>query len=144
MKRTLDSEPRLIELMNSSTLGGMARIVNGAEGAPAIDWQVETTLPLYSSGYIDKEKTLNGAKKSNDLIIILAGATGYPGRHILSRLIEAHEVKEVHCLVRSETLSNSPLSSHPKVHYLPADLAQPNLGLSSTAFISYHKRLTLL
>ncbi|KAI0102477.1 putative equisetin synthetase [Nemania sp. FL0031] len=134
IKRELEASPLLIDLMNSSTLGGMARIVRASSGQHAIDWEAETRIPESMSGPVQK-KSSRHAEAGNHLTVVLTGATGYLGRHILARLIEAPEISEISCLVRRESLSNAASSkANPKVHFISADLSQPKLGLSPAEF----------
>jgi hybrid polyketide synthase/nonribosomal peptide synthetase ACE1 len=139
IKRKLDSEPLLIDLMNSSTLGGMARIVSSASGSRTIDWDAETSLTKSLSAFIDKERAPN-AKKGQSLSVILTGSTGYLGRHILSRLTDNPQVNEIHCLIRPETLSNLPPPSSSKVIFISTDLSKPLLGLTPSAFVNLSRK----
>ncbi|KAJ8132306.1 hypothetical protein O1611_g1320 [Lasiodiplodia mahajangana] len=144
IKRELEASPLLIDLMNSSTLGGMARIVRASSGQRAIDWEAETSIPESMNGLVQKRSS-RYAKAGKNLTVILTGATGYLGRHILARLIEIPEIGEVNCLVRRESLSDAAFSKiNPKVRFMPADLSQPRLGLSPTEFAALSEKVDII
>ncbi|KZF23885.1 putative equisetin synthetase [Xylona heveae TC161] len=131
VKAELNSAPLLVDLMNFSTLGGMAKIVKAFTGARVIDWETETSVPECLNR-LGKEIS-SRPRNSSNLTVVLAGATGYLGRHLLRRLIDTPQVGEILCLVRDETTALASLSSPSgKVKFVRADLSQPNLGLSST------------
>jgi hybrid polyketide synthase/nonribosomal peptide synthetase ACE1 len=133
IKRELQSAPRLIDLINASTLEGMARHVRAASSQD-IDWEAETEV-AGSLVKLLKAKTTHSPKDNKHLTVVIVGATGYLGRHILTRLIDAASVMHITCLVRPSHLSSSsPLYAHPKVHLLAADLSQATLGLDAPTF----------
>ncbi|KAK3935596.1 hypothetical protein QBC46DRAFT_462003 [Diplogelasinospora grovesii] len=133
VKTTLNSSPLLVDLMNFSTLGGMAKIVKSFAGARIINWEEETNVPE-SWSQLGGEKS-SWVKKGPNRTVVLAGATGYLGRHLLRRLIDDKRVAEIHCLVRDEGAASNTLAPRsPKVRLVRADLSQPNLGLSPVEF----------
>ncbi|KGO47793.1 Acyl transferase/acyl hydrolase/lysophospholipase [Penicillium expansum] len=136
IRRELQVSPPLIDLMNSSTLEGMARHVRASTAAKryGIDWEAETSVPE-ELRQLARENLPQKDNKTENLRILLTGATGYLGGHILARLIEAPEVSEIHCLVRKESLQMISHSS-PKVRPITADLTQPRLGLTDAEFVS--------
>lgn len=85
----------------------------------------------------------NGGKGE---VVILTGATGTLGAHILAQLRSSSQVSEIHCLVRAASLTaanervsksllarnKAPLDGHSnsKVSCHPCKLSEPNLGLS--------------
>nr|A0A089FSA4.1 RecName: Full=Hybrid PKS-NRPS synthetase prlS; AltName: Full=Pyrrolocin biosynthesis protein S [fungal sp. NRRL 50135]AIP87510.1 pyrrolocin synthetase [fungal sp. NRRL 50135] len=147
MSRELKVTPLLIDLMNSSTLGGMARIVRASSGARVINWEAETSVPESLRALVKQKKTLSRSKRKNEnLVVVLAGATGYLGRHILARLVNAPEVSEINCLVRDEGLeaATSSLQNSPKVRLIPADLSQPDIGLSLAKFSDLSQRADIV
>ncbi|KAH8162417.1 hypothetical protein CIB48_g5830 [Xylaria polymorpha] len=144
IKHKLKAAPLLIDLMNSSTLGGMARNVKASSGQHGIDWEAETSVPESMTNLI-QEKSLRSANDRKGLTVVLAGATGYLGRHILTRLAQASEVGEINCLVRTKSLSHAIFSNiGPKVHVIPADLSSPQLGLSPAELVSLAKKADIV
>ena len=142
VKRTLNSAPPLVDLMERSTLGGMAKIIKASSGANAIDWEVEISVPESLNGLISERSS--GPVPRKDLTVILAGATGYLGRHLLPRLVAAPQVEKISCLVHDESLASTSLSPSPKVKFIYADLSQPNLGLSPTGFAALSEKADIV
>ena len=90
-------------------------------------------------------------------VVMLTGATGSLGAHVLAQLIEQDDIKGVCCLVRAKsfdmakkrvlsTLEAKGLKptgpNMYKVTYLPADLSREDLGLESTFILSLRSSLT--
>ncbi|KAI1635697.1 hybrid PKS-NRPS PsoA [Biscogniauxia mediterranea] len=154
------------ELFNSSTLSSMARLVAEAmdsSGAAAstsktasflgsrgtqqiIDWDLEiasmadglpqpNSIPSPSS-----QKLLNG---NRGFIVILTGATGFIGRHLLTQLIRDPRVAQVHCLAIRPDTSGKPRHvsvQSDKVVEHAGDLSMLSLGLSESQFTSLAER----
>lgn len=90
--------------------------------------------------------------------IIVTGATGSLGAHILAQLVNRSDVRRIYCLVRAtsessavarvmQTLSDKRLdiSSLPNnVHCLPSDLSRSDLGLPSSVLGDLNKNLTAI
>ncbi|KAL1875163.1 putative Hybrid PKS-NRPS biosynthetic cluster [Diaporthe australafricana] len=148
IKRSLHSAPRLVEMMNCGTLGEMARLIDANASSQTIDWAEETSASVLAEDLV-KAKALgkaNAGVRSDGLSIVLAGASGYLGRNLLARLIDAPEVSQVHCLARDVTspslLSLADCSS--KVTLATADLSQPNLGLSPEKYASLAEKAHII
>lgn len=129
----------LASLFEASRLGQMAIMLDtltienhaSREIEADIDWNEEVAfheqLPAITS--VGNNHELNDGPPSG--IVVLTGATGFLGRHILQKLVSDDTVKAVHCIaVRdvSKLLINSP-----KVIIYPGDLRDPLLGLSDVA-----------
>jgi thioester reductase-like protein len=122
---------------------------------------------LYSLRFGALEQTASATAKMQDLIdkyssfqsnAIITGATGSLGAHVLAQLIARPDIQTVHCLVRAkdnqdakrrvqESLqqrkifdSLSPAACR-KIHALPSDLSDPQLGLDSKTYQSVTKNL---
>ncbi|KAI0595287.1 hybrid PKS-NRPS PsoA [Biscogniauxia sp. FL1348] len=154
------------ELFTSSTLSSMARLVSEAmdnTGSAAvtsntasflgsrgiqqtIDWDLEiasmadglpqpNSIPVPSS-----QKLLNGNK---GFIVVLTGATGFIGRHLLTQLIRDPRVAQVHCLaIRADTSGKArhvSIQSDKVVEYA-GDLSLLSFGLSDSQFASLAER----
>lgn len=96
---------------------------------------------------------------SSSEVVILTGATGALGAHILSLLRTSSHVSEIHCLIRaaSPTAANervsksllarnkAPLSStHSKITCHACKLSDPALGLSPSTYKDLASRTTLI
>jgi hybrid polyketide synthase/nonribosomal peptide synthetase ACE1 len=133
IKRELQSAPRLIDLINASTLEGMARHVR-ATSSQDIDWEAETAVTASMMKFL-QANTTHSPKNNKHLTVVIVGATGYLGRHILTRLLDAASVMRITCLMRPSHLSSSSsLYAHPKVHFLATDLSQAAFGLDPPTF----------
>lgn len=60
--------------------------------------------------------------------ILLTGATGFLGRHLLDQLLARTDAR-IHCLVRQGSIDRLPVTD--RVIPVPGDLSAPGLGLSS-------------
>lgn len=80
------------------------------------------------------QKLVNG---HGGLIVVLTGATGFVGRHLLSYLIQHPRVTQVHCLSMRPDPSGKPrhvsVKSDKVIEYV-GDLSAFNLGLSDSQF----------
>ncbi|KAI0403744.1 polyketide synthase PksB [Xylaria palmicola] len=127
LKEAFGAAPRLIELMNSSTLKDMSKLAEKASSASHADWQSDIAIPASWAA----STASPGSLSRDNFTIVLTGATGYTGRHLLPRLIEDPRVGEVICLTRNK----SSIQQHSeKVRVLVCDLGEDNLGLSSDQF----------
>ncbi|KAM0228605.1 hypothetical protein ACHAPO_010577 [Fusarium lateritium] len=121
--------PKLVTLMGSSTLGAMASVLEDCDPVNVINWDAETKFPQH----LQLETPLRAAGKTTDINVLLTGASGYLGRHLLSSLVKDHRVARVHCLCR--TLNNDKrVDDDSKVKITQSDLAEHNLGISESTF----------
>lgn len=145
IRRELKCMPKLVDMMNKSTVGGMVDIIDGSLQSQVIDWEAETDIPQRLAKAINQAVPTNSIaqKRRGDRVsVILVGAAGYVGRHLLRKLIILSQVSEVCCLVRpgSEQAIASELAASPKVKLVQLDLSEPGLGLSPTEFADVAKR----
>lgn len=121
----------LVQLFESSSLGGMATLIDQQTGAAAtdnmrIDWSEETQLGVPTYSTTSQRISLADGK----LKVLLTGATGFLGQALLRHLVRDDRVTSVHCVaVRSPDKIGS-LQDHPKVQVHRGDLAAPRLGLT--------------
>ncbi|KAI5928470.1 PKS-NRPS hybrid [Camillea tinctor] len=119
----------LFQLFDSSTLGGMATLVEKSVpsvGKESIDWELETAIDP-SLLHIPVEKKFFHTPE----VVILTGATGFLGQAILSRLLTDDSVHKIHCLaVRRDSKELSRIFKSPKVIVHQGDLTLPNFGLT--------------
>ncbi|KAL6689954.1 polyketide synthase [Trichoderma pleuroticola] len=140
LKMAFGIDLTLPELFQVSTVGDMASKIqaDGSKNEPQgqdIDWTKELRSlcdGLMPQSYSSSDKA--PAKKSG-LSVILTGATGFLGRHILQRLVEDERVGEIHCVAirrgANGELRHVDISS-PKIIEHAGDLGDRNLGLSSS------------
>jgi hybrid polyketide synthase/nonribosomal peptide synthetase ACE1 len=122
------------ELFGTSTLREMASSVDAATAISAIDWQTETALDGISGDGTDLNVT--APVKTSGMTVVLTGATGYLGRHILKTLLENPAVSTIHCVaVRDETrVQHLEGNTTAQVVVHTGNLSAPLLGLSTADF----------
>lgn len=147
------------ELFSASGLASMATLVESSTGngtltttaasflSPRgiqrnINWDLEIASladglpqPRFSSTQSDQKL----ANETGGLSIVLTGATGFVGRHILSHLIQDRRVGQVHCLGIRPDPSGQPRHvsiRSEKVFEYAGDLTTLNLALSDSQFAS--------
>lgn len=119
---------RLIDLLEANSLAAMARRIEEAAPVDNINWEQETALPKSLS--LDCEP-LQEISNDSKRIIVITGATGFLGRHILPLLLARDDVALVHCLaVRNPEKIPSPTAGSAKLIIHAGDLSLPHFGLS--------------
>ncbi|GKZ85679.1 putative Hybrid PKS-NRPS biosynthetic cluster [Aspergillus niger] len=126
----------LVQLFESSSLGGMAALIDQqTDAAPldgmCIDWAEEARLSLQNhSTPATSQCPPLGDKKQR---VLLTGATGFLGQALLRRLVDDDCVTTVHCVAVRKPEKLGPLQDHPKVQLHRGDLVAPLLGLTEDA-----------
>jgi len=134
----------LAKLFESSTLAQMAALLDstlvatqngglGGNGANLINWNEEVAFKdivpanftAVATGKVHIDRTAPGG-----MVIVLTGATGFLGRHILSQLVSSPMVKAIHCIAIRDASKANLLIQSPKVVIHHGDLRDPRLGLS--------------
>ena len=97
MKKTFGDAPRLSILMGASTLGSMGELLD--DGITSVDWDKEIALDTS----MDTQKRQSRPEEVNPgFNILVTGATGSLGRHIVPRLAANDRVAQVVCLLRRD------------------------------------------
>ncbi|KAI8628964.1 hybrid PKS-NRPS PsoA [Xylariaceae sp. FL1651] len=129
----------LPELFRSCTLRSMASRIEASHdisGTAVIDWNAEIAAMTHGLPRLSAN-TYSTATASSSLIVVLTGATGFLGTHILQRLIIESRVKEVHCIaIRPDSLGiarHVSVQSSKIVEYV-GDLSDRLLGLTASQF----------
>ncbi|KAL7916739.1 putative PKS-NRPS protein [Trichoderma velutinum] len=124
---TFHTEISVFDLFQSSSLGNMASKVQSSEVDEVISWGEETSVqPLsVADGNVLQQV-------SDNLEVLLTGATGFLGSSILRQLVADERVYKVHCVALRGI---HPLAvKSPKIIQYTGDLSQKMLGLSETEF----------
>ncbi|KAF4997659.1 hypothetical protein FGRMN_3691 [Fusarium graminum] len=134
IKEKFSAAPKLVELMNSGRLGDMAALINKCLSAK-IDWELETAVPeSWTKEFPISTSDSLSPKHDQPLNVLLTGATGYLGRHLVPALVQSQSIAKVFCLVRSSTDIDALSKMSDKVTIFTGDLEKPNLGLSDDEF----------
>ncbi|KAJ4397735.1 hypothetical protein N0V93_001970 [Gnomoniopsis smithogilvyi] len=125
----------LVQLFDSSTLGRMTALVQATprSAVSELDWDLETE-PLPMLMPCQPPHPIRDLVRSPPRVIVLTGATGYLGRHLLNQLVTNHDVEIIHCLAVRNPQRILPL--HEKVQVHAGDLGAPRLGLSEESAAS--------
>ena len=127
----------LVEMVEHCSLGAMAqRLSKGSAATLAIDWEKETAIPE-----LEYPPALGDRSEDQSILgrtVILTGATGFLGGHILQHLVASEQVAQIHCIAirqHGPTPRDLPVQSR-KISIHHGDLSLPRLGLSEAAFTS--------
>lgn len=127
---------RLIDLLDSNTLGAMSRKIEESITVDSLDWDKETALP---SDLTLPGKVGNAPIKTSDKSVLVTGAGGFLGKHILSKLIEDPTIAKIHCIGLRDKAGNTPRKlavESPKIIFHRGDLCDPWLGLGEEKFVA--------
>ncbi|KFA47547.1 hypothetical protein S40293_02162 [Stachybotrys chartarum IBT 40293] len=147
------------ELFHSSTLSSMASLLDSAASSTdaaaseatgsflkpkvqhqAIDWDLEMAsmvdgLPQPSADLAASDHAKMNA--NGGLVVVLTGATGFIGRHLLSQLVQDPRISQVHCIAIRPDAEGNPrhvsIKSNKIIEY-PGDLSTLGLGLAHDQF----------
>ncbi|KAI0378982.1 amino acid adenylation domain-containing protein [Hypomontagnella monticulosa] len=130
IRAELDVELSLVEMFVSSTLSGMACMIDsqGRQSPPTatIDWDQETQL----SPAILQSATSPTTTRRESQEVILTGSTGYLGRALLDALIKDPTVGRIHCIAVRNACDRHDMLTLDKTILHEGDLCLPRLGLS--------------
>ncbi|RYP45619.1 hypothetical protein DL768_008056 [Monosporascus sp. mg162] len=137
----------LIQLFEASSLASMAtRVYDTApvnmagNSRHGINWESETSVDnldvgdYYSTSATHVPGTVGSVGPlstfSPGKVVILTGATGFLGRHILSYLLANPSVERVHCVAVRNPSSLDSFRNHGRITVYSGKLDAPRLGLS--------------
>jgi amino acid adenylation domain-containing protein/thioester reductase-like protein len=135
LTRSLLRDPTLRAFAKATEDARAGKLANGAE--PAIDFAWEAELGF---------SIVTGPRRRRLAEVLLTGATGFLGAHLLRELLDATEAR-IWCLVRADDAAHAtrritaaaaryelPQPPGDRVVALPGNLAAPHLGLPSATF----------
>ncbi|KAL6822067.1 acetyl-CoA synthetase-like protein [Trichoderma sp. SZMC 28015] len=117
---------------------------------PSIEQQMERLVAQYSNAFTSKPSRSS---------IVVTGATGSLGAHVVAKLASRPDIDRIYCLVRADDSSHGhkrvvssmiqrrvyhslSLSSRRKIVVLPSDLAEPDLGLPKSTYETITEELS--
>ncbi|KAH7408173.1 lovastatin nonaketide synthase [Phaeosphaeria sp. MPI-PUGE-AT-0046c] len=130
IKEKMGATIDLVHMYHSSTLRKMAAVANQGRSQLAsevINWKEETRVPQEMLTSVCG--TAGTPPRLKERVVVLTGAAGFLGSHILAALIANPEVARIHCIaVSADMHARHPPSSKVIVHH--GTLSSPTLGLS--------------
>jgi hybrid polyketide synthase/nonribosomal peptide synthetase ACE1 len=134
IRKTFTAIIPLVKLLDSSTLGAMARVVEESMGGQSgVDWEDQTRPPVVP--YFLADVSTNAAARSDSKkTFLITGATGFTAHYLIPKLAAREDVGTVHCVALRTKKRNTELYTSPKVVYHSGDLMSPLLGLSEDKF----------
>ena len=139
IRETFNAALPMVELFEASTLGSMATKIENASAVVAIDWEAETAVQadLIASKAIDSKQSVDSPRPNAGLVVLLTGATGFLGRHLLQQLDSDSRVSQIHCVAVRQNSDFEPRQlaiESDKITIHTGDLTESQLGLSDTSF----------
>ncbi|PSN60130.1 hypothetical protein BS50DRAFT_536013 [Corynespora cassiicola Philippines] len=136
LQRTIKEKMGItIELSNlyrSSTLRNMASAVNLERCTlmpEAVNWKEETAVPQEMSSMLHSPGS--SPPNSTNRVVVLTGATGFLGSHILAALVTHPDVSKIYCIAVPYGAQHK-VHAGPKVLVYNGSLTSTNFGLSSS------------
>ncbi len=138
IRETFNAVLPMVELFEASTLGSMASKIENASAVVAIDWDAETAVQadLIASKAFDSKQRFS-PRSDSGLVVLLTGATGFLGRHLLHQLTSDSRVSQIHCVAVRQNSDFEPRQlavESDKITIHTGDLTESRLGLSDTSF----------
>jgi len=127
---------RLIDLLDSNSLGVMSRKIEESMTVDDLDWDKETALP---SDLTLLGKVVKAPVKTSDKSVLVTGAGGFLGKHILAKLIEDPAIAKIHCVGIRDKAGNTPRKlavESSKIIIHRGDLRDQWLGLGEEKFVA--------
>ena len=127
----------------------------GAASDPSIEKQMAALISKFSTF----QKHIPTEKPSTEPCVVVTGATGSLGAHVVAQLALMPSISKIYCLVRASSPSNAearvlaslhercltlPLAAQEKIVALPSNLAQADLGLSQEIYTAITRNLTIV
>ncbi|KAJ5920032.1 hypothetical protein N7516_010890 [Penicillium verrucosum] len=141
--------PKVIE---SSKLSALGALLDNLLANSGINWDLETALADDMLQISPADASSTTRKNAQPLTVILTGASGFIGHHILEHLIQDPKIGRVHCIAHrplSDELPhrqkfNAVAASSDKISVHEGDLSAPRLGLSETEFAALAEQADMI
>ncbi|CAO1598309.1 hypothetical protein XANCAGTX0491_002079 [Xanthoria calcicola] len=95
-----------------------------------INWEQEAELLPDDVYYPTRPMATQTTESTPPQRVILTGATGFLGRHILARLHQLPNIQKIYCVAVRDTASLPSVFQDPRIDIFPGDLTSPGLGLT--------------
>ncbi|KAI0413959.1 lovastatin nonaketide synthase [Xylaria grammica] len=127
IRSVFSASPKLTSLMGATSLAEMATAVEESRQTNTIDWEMETQV---SKAFYRAMRPKVRAR-GEGITVLLTGASGYLGRHILEVMVGDSKVRRVICPLRRVDSNGRINDAGDKVTFMRADLSRPHLDLAS-------------
>ena len=135
LKQKYVNAPPLHKLFEASNLESMASFLEHTEveiHMQHINWEQEADLLPNEVYAARKSASTNDLKLVPPRQVVLTGATGFLGKHILARLLRLPSVQTIYCVaVRKDLDSLESVFQDPRIKVFSGNLASPTLDLTS-------------
>lgn len=135
LRQIFDVTIPLVELLGANTLGEMAKQIEESTSVDIINWPNEIALPdMDLPGPVNRQ-----ALRTTDKVVLITGAGGFLGKHILEQLVSNPDIAKIHCIGLRDKPEGTPRKlaiSSPKIITYKGDLSEPWLGLSQSDFLA--------
>ncbi len=124
---------RLYDILGANTLGEMAEQIEESTRIDLISWDKEIALPDVGLWEPVNRQPLKTTEKA----VLITGAGGFLGKHILAQLVASPDISKIHCIGLRDKPAGTPRNlavSSPKIITHTGDLSEPWLGLSELDF----------
>ena len=124
---------RLYDILGANTLGEMAEQIEECTSIDLISWEKE--IALHDEAFwkpVDR-----GPLKTTEKVLLITGAGGFLGKHILTQLVASPDISKIHCIGLRDKPAGTPRKlavSSPKIITHTGDLSEPWLGLTESDF----------
>lgn len=133
LKQKLEHAPPLHELFEAPTLESMALLLDHSRiDVPVehINWEQEADLLPEDVYDLTQSMATQTTESTPPHRVILTGATGFLGRHILARLLQLPNIQKIYCVAVRHVASLPSVFQDPRINIFPGDLTAPRLGLT--------------
>ncbi len=144
------------------TVAKLARALIGIRDGQAVAAQdVMSQMAELVAKYGDFPKHVPASRATHEKAVVVTGATGSLGAHLVAQLVVREDITEVYCLVRAGSQQSAkrrtvrslreravyhtlPVAARRKIRYYPADLSQPKLGLEDGVYDQLSSKIVSL
>ncbi|KAJ5361341.1 polyketide synthetase [Penicillium brevicompactum] len=136
VRREYEIDFPLLRLFEHSTLSAMASAIHSTPESDkpfTVDRVFEAAIPSSLLAAEPSPLLVNRIRRPPQ-VVLLTGATGFFGRHLLQSLITNPNINTIHCLAVRDLSKLASFTHSKKVVLHAGDLALPNLGLCSATF----------
>ncbi|KAF5663828.1 polyketide synthase [Fusarium heterosporum] len=138
IRETMTVQVSTRALYQASTLRGMAEAISQLRQEQSvidaehdIDWDAETAIPSWLIKQLQQASPSRQPKvPKTGIQVMMTGATGFLGGHLLRSLLASTQVMKIHCIAILADQQDA-LPHDDKIQYYTGSLLSPTLGLST-------------